>query len=576
MPKDKIKKLNGPRTQAQIDAYQAKIRKATGKGGGTNDFLIEDEILFKALGPVWTYILKEAIRVGARNILGITAKSTRKTGIVKFIQHYLLARHKWLQAKDLRRTKELSNNVLTQSHLDAMKHWAEEYGLPWLRTTITQGAGKLFFVRDKKSKNNQTIEFSSFDGIASEGGFTKPYVFHWEELVDPDSKGKAPSKDQFMYVYDLVNGKNEENFIANGQKLNEFPTHWFTMNRWDTDHPLIEFAEEHAPWEAVKEWMLEDPENNNTYIHFVDQPKPGWEKLDKTMIVYMSKLANHIFCKDEVWKEKQLRLIAAGNPQDLGTVLGDAYEGVDTSLKSYHYSRADSITREEFKTDYAKYATFARIVIDLDFSRQIRIRPKYTLTKTINGVAIHRLIRDRAYSVPCNGVSVDGHKTEVYFQNTLKLLVKLCDGIRKEMPQIKNVIIIIDDKKAQWVSRLNYGAGHNPFWTARKVDFDQKWPIWMRPKLIDSAQDTGFIIDIKDESNDELHRSYHKSLLDEGATITKKRKKKPRVEKDRDKNVDDWNADEYGIYLEKMKLLINDRATYLLGGNNIWKQAQKF
>lgn len=383
------------------NAWQDKLRKKTGRETNGNDFLIEDEILFKALGPYWGQVLKEAIKVGARNILAITSKSLRKTAIVKFIVHYLMARHQWLQAMDLRRTKDQSSTSLIQAHLDALKFWAEEYNVPWLRETIQQASFSMYFIRDPKRKDNQKIEFSSFEAMKKVGGFTKPYVFHWEELVDPDSKGQAPTKEEFMYVYDLVNQKNEENFLSAGQKLNQFPTQFFTMNRWDTDHPLIEFAEEHAPWEPVKQWMLEDPENNNFFMHYVDTPNEGWEDLDKTLIVYGSKLANHILVENEDWKAKQLRLIATGEPQKLGTVLGDVFEGTSSSYNAYHYSRSDTITRDEFKKDYAKYATKAYISIDLDFSRQIRIRPKYSLTKEkpMTGVKMHRLIRDKASDV---------------------------------------------------------------------------------------------------------------------------------------------------------------------------------
>lgn len=154
------------------NAWQDKLRKKTGRETNGNDFLIEDEILFKALGPYWGQVLKEAIKVGARNILAITSKSLRKTAIVKFIQHYLIARHQWLQAMDLRRTKDQSANILIQAHLDALKFWAEEYNVPWLRETIQQASFSMYFIRDPKRKDNQKIEKKKVKNL-------KRYIILW-------------------------------------------------------------------------------------------------------------------------------------------------------------------------------------------------------------------------------------------------------------------------------------------------------------------------------------------------------------------------------------------------------------
>lgn len=562
-------------TKAAKANWNKKLRGATGRGSKGNDFLITDEILFDALGPVWTEVLKKAIEVGATNILAITSKSLRKTAIVKFVQHYLLSRHQWLDAQDLRRTKDQSSSVLIKSHLDALTFWATEYNLPWLREVIQQASFKMYFVRDKKRKDNQEIEFSSFEAMRKIGGFTKAYVFHWEELVDPDSKGQAPTIDEFMYTYNLVREKNEENFRAKGQMdvYRNTPTNFFTMNRWDTDHPLVEFAERHAPWQPVKEWMLEDPENNNFFMHYVDEvgEEDEFYGLGKTLIVYGSKLANHIFAKDEEWKRKQISLIETGVPSILGTVLGDVFEGTTSVEKAYHYNTVNTVSRDEFKESYAKNATKAYISIDLDFSRQIRIRPKYLVSKQFVGGNISRFIRDRAYRIKCNGVSSDGASTEFYFQETKKKLMEICKQIREEMPHLTRVHLLFDDKKAQWVGRFNFGDAKNPYWIARKVDFDQKWRIYERPKTMDLAQDTGFMVDIEHETNDNLHKYLKNVIIDKGSqTNDKKIQKKKRLEKDRDAMVDDMNSDEYPLYLERASMALNIKATRLLSGENKW------
>lgn len=560
----KIKKINK-------DDWAAKLKKHTGQAIDGNDFYIADEILYEALGPYWGQVLKKAIEVGAKNILAITSKSLRKTAIVKFIQHYLLSRHAWLQAMDLRRTKEQSSSGLMQAHLDALKYWAMEYNVPWLRETIQQASFKMYFIRDKGRKDNQEISFSSFEAMKKVGGFTHPYVFHWEELVDPDSKGQAPTKEEFMYVYDLVDQKNQENFLAAGQELNKFPTHFFTMNRWDTEHPLIEFAEEHAPWEQVKEWMLEDPENNNFFMHYVEETNEGWGDLDKTLIIYGSKLANHLLVKNEEWKQKQLKLIETRDPQKLGTVLGDVFEGTSNSLNAYHYTKTTTITRDEFKEDYAKHVNKVYVSIDLDFSRQIRIRPKYSASKVVMGdgvpVKVRRLIREKAYAIKCDGVSVDGAKTELYLKQTVRKLELIWKQIREDMPHIRRMYLLFDDNQAQWVGRFNFGDIRNPFWHANKVDFSKQWKIVNRPKDMDEAQDTGFIVDIEDPTNVNLHSYLKKVVIDES---NKKSKTRQRLEKDRDMMVDDMNSDEYPLYLERGNLLLNNKATRMLGGKNEW------
>lgn len=548
-----------------------KLKKNTGQTTNGTDFLIPEETLEKALGPYWYQVLKEAERVGAINVLAITSKSLRKTAVVKFIQHYLLAKHEWLNTMDLRRTKDLSSSVLIQSHIDAMSYWATEYGVPWLREVIQQAAYQMYFVRDKKRKDNQELEFSSFDAMRKVGGFTKPYIFHWEELVDPDSKGSAPDKDAFFYTYNLVKGKNRENFLAKSKMrvYNTTPTHWFTMNRWDTDHPLIQFAETHAPWEQVKTWMLDDPENNNFFMHYVEKAEEGWESLNKTLIVYGSKLANHLMVQDEDWKSEQLALIESKDPQALGTVLGDVFEGTATSLNAYHYTRKDTVTREEFIKHYSKHVTKAYISVDLDFSRQIRIRPKYAVSKSADvfGNKIHRLVRDRAYAIKCGGVSKDGALTEMYFKQTKAMMEKICKQIREEMPHLSRVFILFDDKKAQWVGRFNFGDAKNPFWSANKVTFDQIWKIKERPKTMDEAQDTGFMVDIEHATNENLHKYLKRIIINESKVS------KQRLEKDRDEMVDDMNADEYPLFLEKGKMAMNNKTTRVLGGNNVWTRS---
>lgn len=431
-------------TKKAKEAWLDKVKKNTGQSVDGNNFFIPREVLENALGPYWTKVLDYAIEVGAKNVLAITSKSLRKTAVVKFIQHYLLAHNSWLQLKDLRRTKELSSSELMQAHLDVVKFWATEYNVPWMRDVLTQASGKMYFVRDKRRKDNQEINFGSFDSIAKEGGFTKPFVFHWEELVDPDSKGQAPTRDEFMYVYDLVSAKNEENFMAHGQEIDAFPMHWFTMNRWDKEHPLIEFAEEHVPWEPVKQWMLEDPENNNFFMEYIDKAKEGWEDLDKTLIVHGSKLANHILVKNEKWKQKQLDLIASGDPQKLGTVLGDVFEGTSQADYTYTWDAEDVIFHENLPNTPIAIS----IGIDKDKNEEIPLTMK-SLHKFDTADVIAKFKRP-VYSVitqemEFNPSTKKSWNAEYYYQ-----IIK-----KQVLSYGSKFIVLLDDDQRLWIDRFN-------------------------------------------------------------------------------------------------------------------------
>ena len=442
-------KYDKQHTKKAKELWLKKLKLNTGQSIDGNDFFIPREVLVEALGPYWIQVFDKAIELGATNILAITSKSTRKTAIVKFIQHYLLAHNNWLQAKDLRRTKELSSAVLMNSHEDALRFWAAEYNLPWIRDVITRGAGKMYFVRDKKRKDNQEIEFSSFDGIAKEGGFTKALITHWEELVDPNSKGSAPTKDEFLYTYDLINSKNEENFLSRGQKYNQFPTNYFTMNRWDKDHPLIRYAELHAPWQPVKEWMLEDPLNNNFYMQYVEKSEEGWEDLDKTLIIYASKLSNHILIKNEEWKQKQLDLIETGDQQKLGIVLGDVFDGIDKNDNTYTWNEFDV----KFHKELPNTPISMTVSIDKDKNEEVPLTIKTlhkfedNLTLMKYGKPVYAVITNQ---MKYNPASKKTWNAEIYYAIIKKQLLEA----KKKSPT-KTMNVFLDDDQKLWIDRFN-------------------------------------------------------------------------------------------------------------------------
>ena len=450
----KQQRANSKRSKIQQkDDFQKYLSSSTGMSNGDNDFNIDKEAIKKIYGEDWYEIfhwneLHPDEQVN--NIIMITAKSVRKTKLVKFKEHTMLAEHKWLEAYDLRRTKDQSMNALVKEHMDTLNLWANEYDTPWMRDVITKASNKMYFVRDKKRKDNQEINFSSFEAMASLGGFTRPNIFHWEELVDPDSKGKAPSKEEFLYVYDLVNSKNKENFLAFGKNVKDIgASHYFTMNRWDDNHPLIEFAEEVAPWVPVKEWMMEDLEKNNIFAKYVDKAPEGWEELNRSLIVYASKFSNSLLSKNEEWKQKQLDLVATGSQKQLGMVLGDTFEGDFNANKTYSF--------KEFYTHKSLPKTPNRlsIGIDKDKNEEIVLTPKYLLkfddykTQLKYRKTVYASIRGKQVVLPANKKTWNG---EVYYNLTKQ---KILEMVKVNIREIKEVIVYLDDDQKLWIDRFN-------------------------------------------------------------------------------------------------------------------------
>lgn len=584
--KVKVARWDEQHTKKAQNAWQARLEAETGVSSvGTPFETFTLEKMYAICGELWEEVIRygESRNLEVKNIVAIMGKDTRKTTVFVIFMWFIMSYYDKINGFLLRDTIDKATTQMRMQLRKSAALIANEYGIEGFQEYAKESSDGFYLVRDKDSKANQKIELLSFDSIIELGGFTTsngfPAVFIYDELQNPNSAHKEiQSKEEFLANYKFIDSKNEGIEISTDYELPKWmPRHYFLSNRYVGDHPLNLFAEEHFPYyshqdengnevKGVRDWMLEDPLNNNFVVHYVgdDNVKPEWEDFSKTLIVYGSKLSNHILRKSEEWTKKQLALIERGNEEDLAVIIGDLYEGYENGDNAYSYSRKEKITREVFEKEYAPYAEGITIAVDLDFSRQIRIRPKYHLKKNKGGVNIYRTIREKAYMIKCNGVSDDGFITEQYFKSTVAHLKDICDYIRKTMPQIPKVKIIMDDKKAQWVGRFNFGDAQNRFWSAMKVNFDQKWHIALRPQVMDEMQDTGFIIDIEDYSNNIFHEKIKNVKIKEGSNPKK------REEKDRDEFIDDINADEYGIYFEQTKMAYNNRATRLLGGKNDW------
>ena len=438
-------------TKKAQDAWQKKLRENTGQSNDDTSFEILESAIKKAVGEKWWSVLtwmRNHPDQQVDNILALMAKSTRKTKIVKFWQHYLLSTSKWLHAYDLRRTKELSKDKLIGEHMDALVMWSAEYDTPWIRDVIQKGSSKMFFVRDKKRKDNQEIAFGSFDGLKGEGGFTKPYIFHWEELVDPDSIGSAPSWETFKYVLNLVNSKNEENFLSAGIDWDKFGAkNFFTMNRWDTSHPLVEFAEAHAPWEPVKELFLDDLVENNFFVHYVGEPKEGWEEMANTLIVYGTKFSNHLLIKNENWLKKQLKYVESGSAYHLGVILGDIFEGDDSKNKLMSFKEQDVYFHHQLPNTPVQM----NIGIDIDANEEVPLVVK-TLHKFDSGSVIlkygkpvYAIITNKVYLNPSTKKGWNSVKYNNIIRNQL-----LNESVSNPSI-IKTISTHIDDDKKMWI-----------------------------------------------------------------------------------------------------------------------------
>ena len=574
-------------TKAAQNNWAKRLEQETGTT--TQETIFEGftyEKMWEVCGESWTDVIKfgEENDVEVKNIVAIMGKDTRKTTVFVIFMWFVMTYYDKMNGFLLRDTIDKATTQMRMQLRKAAALITNEYGIDGFVENTKESSDGFYLVRDAKRKDNQKIELLSFDSIVEMGGFTTsngfPAIFVYDELQNPNSAKKAiQAPETFLANYKFIDSKNEAIELSTDYAMPKWiPRHYFLSNRYIGDHPLNLFAEAHFPFydqieddgtltQGAKSWMLEDPLNNNFIAHYVgeDNVKEEWEDFAKTLIIYGSKLSNYLLRKSKEWEDKQIKLIERGKEEDLAVIVGDLYEGYEESEKAYHYTRKDKITREVFETNYAPYATAAYISVDLDFTRQIRFRPKYALTKDKGfGLKIHRFIREKAYKIDCKGLSNDGRLTWEYQKRANKIIEEITEYINKTMPQIRKVQILFDDNSANWPKDFNYGEFKSNKWSAAKMHFKNKWPIPKRPSDMDQAQDSGFMIDIEEHTNTFLHQGLKNVIIKEGS------KPSIRVEKTRDAFVDDMNSDEYPLYLQLPRMAANNRTTRLLGGKNEW------
>ncbi|NQZ29595.1 MAG: hypothetical protein HRT98_04390 [Mycoplasmatales bacterium] len=594
MAKVKQSHYDQQHTKKAKSNWKKRMASATGIDPEALDFDFDYEDL-KLICDIWYEVLtfgkgKEEIEdIEIKNIVAIMGKDTRKTTVWMIILWFLLYEYEWLNGFVLRDTIDKAANDMKLQIRKAADLITNEYNTPGFSEATQEAGTAFFFVRDKERRDNQKIELVSFDSIVQKGGFTtnngKPAIFVYDELQNPNSKNKEPiSKATFLANYKFIDKKNNGIEITTGNKLPKWMArHIFLSNRYVSGHPLNEFSELHFPFydsindngdikRGVKTWMLKDPEKNNFIVSLIteDKIKEGWEDFKNTLIVYGGPLSNILLTKDKDWKKDALAKIRRGKSEDLAYFIGDLYEGYENGDKAYHYTRKDKIDRNVFHTDYAPYATHVSIGIDIDYNRQIRIRPKYFCKKSVflesklKEVFKYRAVREKASKITCNGISRDGAKTERYYQETLNKIIEITKYINKWMPNVKVIKILFDEPFANWSGRINAHLRKDKKWIAYKVDFKQAWPIKKRPAVIDEMQDTGFLIDIDDFTNTALHNIYQITMLDPKA------QDKVRYEYSKDPNIDDINSDEYPLREAQVDCFNNILTTNKLGGKNEW------
>ena len=550
------------------------------------------ERMQEIFGKKWYSILKYCKDKGLKlqNIVAITAKDTRKTTVWVCFLWFLLNNYWFLNAFLLRDTIDKSTTEMRQQLNKAVNIVSNEYGITELPNFVKSSGNSFYFVRDENVKTNQQIRLASFDSIQNLGGFTTnngyTAICIHDELQNRNTglKPTISAKD-FIANYKFIDEKLEN--IENTSKLklpDWVPRHVFLSNRFVSDFPLNVFAEEHFPYydqyvdgkikNGVEWWMLKDPFKNNFIFSYVskEDAKEGWKDLGNTMIVYANTLSNEFLTDNKEYVSRVLERIERGQDEDIAYYLGGEFTGYGAQKPAYYYSRIDKISLAEFQAVYAEYVTNIRIAIDLDFSRQIVFSAKYDVSKeSPEEIKMYRVIRDRRETIMCSGLDATGAKTEKYLKELHKRITAYVERIRKIIPHKHKITLIIDDKKAMVPARFNFGEFKSDDYVAVKVEFDKVWKRSERPAVIDEAQDTGFIIDIDDPSNTDLHTSYKRAKLNDNA----EKGKAVRIERDSDPNVDIWNQDEYGLYHSIGFLSYNTYATRRLmevGQENDWKR----
>lgn len=378
--KGKLKQVRGKNQGTKEAAANWKLlnEKYSGKSKG-DQFIIADGHSDEWQGFYWEQIMnwrKYHPDQPVVNILAITGKSTRKSTIFAEEVIERMSQEPYLFGIGARDTDDRSKSDLDELFTRTKDIMITELDLDFLEEVLTKGNGTWWFIRDPKRKDNKNIQLTSFEKIVKKGGFVKPVITLWDELVNPDATpAEIPNREEFLYGMKLINTKNRENFLSAGKDYKKFATNLFAMNRWVDNHPLVEFAEEHFPFKEVEKQFMEDPLNSNFAVKYIGIANKGWKDMNETLIVYASKFSNDMIINDIPLREQLIEELEMGSQRDKGIIIGSVFEGAKGSDKVYQFAPEDWWMHEELPKKPLKVATST----DYDYNEEIVLHEHYLM-----------------------------------------------------------------------------------------------------------------------------------------------------------------------------------------------------
>lgn len=520
-----------------------------GKSGGSDledaSFIITNEELKIIVGDEWYAVLmwiEEHPDKPVVNIFATTSKSARKSIVFAAFLIYLLGKHPWLQGAAARATKDMSSTELITVFQNVRRFLYDEYKIAWATPEIiTESKDGIYLIRDRKRKDNQRIPFTSFEELVTKGGFTDTTAFFWEELVDNKFKKKPPTKEDFLDDYNFIATKNKENFITRGKDYYAFPTHFFALNRWDTNHPIIQFQEDHIKWQRVKEWMLVDLVKNNFFVYYVEKANPGWKGFDHSLIVYASKFSNHLLTGNANWLREQKELVAEGKQRNLGIILGDVFEGNVKTNNTYGFGKTFVHKKLPIAPFAVTYGT------DRDIHDEIVITPKYLLKfddiRTLEKYKrpVIAAIAGPQRILKMKGMNLDDTSRAIMIKTWLK---RSFLDLQKNspVPKGKKAVSYLDDDQSVTVADFNIDKDlKKELIVFAKAKKHGSWGIHERQDYMEDARMTGFESTLI--GNEVLEREYHICMNKEKEPI---RNEDPGANK-----LNKINSDEYSSYIAR-------------------------
>lgn len=476
------------------------------------------------------------------NIIALMGKSTRKSTVFAADVIKRISRESYLYGVGARDTDDRSKSELDELFMNTKNIMVNELNLDFLEEVFIKGTNTWWFVKDSKRKDNKNIELTSFEKIIKKGGFIKPVISLWDELVNPDAtENEIPGKEEFLHNLKLINSKNRENFLAAGADYKAFATNLFAMNRWSPNHPLVMFAEEHFPYNEIEEEFLKDPMNNNFAVKYVGKANDGWKALNETLIVYGTKFSNDMIANDESLVDQLLEDLENGSQGDRGIILGSEFEGVSSPNKVYQFAAEDwymhsLLPKKPHKIAYS---------VDYDYNQEISFL-KHNLMVFDEEEVIEEF-GHKVYAIitePVNPLI-----TKNMHQNGKGVFVEewIVDKMKSYVEEGNYEIPVVhayhDNDQATTIDNYNHEKRHNLKAThnihSKKPTKHGFWDIEPRVKFMNDAVPKGFVSLIDNPAAKRLKREFYICKVEPG--------KKSRDERPGKQMLNIINTLEYGV-----------------------------